>query len=135
MLGEMIGELRGKMLGQRVLAPDAMGPKMEMSFQQAGSVLGTEVTNALTLVATAGPGGAMHVEGNGILMTREGEAAMAMITGLNKMMGPGMAGTSVAAVFFRTQSTKLARLNKMMAVVNVEQDADGNTHVKMWEWE
>ena len=67
-------------------------------------------------------------------MTKDGEAAMGIVSGLTKLSGTGMAGTSRGAVFFQTQSPKLARLNSTMAVVEVEQDENGNTHVKMWEW-
>jgi len=46
MLGEKIGEISGKITMQRVLANLSGYPKMETSFQAAGSVLGTNVNES-----------------------------------------------------------------------------------------
>ena len=43
MLGEMIGELKGKISGIRVF-PMECCPKMECSFQDVGKILDVEVT-------------------------------------------------------------------------------------------
>jgi hypothetical protein len=48
MLGEIIGELKGKITNQRVLSVD--GPKIETSMFSSGSIMGTQVTETLTYV-------------------------------------------------------------------------------------
>src|SRR5262245_25476741 len=48
MLGEKVGEFRGKITGQRVLPPEGSSPKFETSVEIRGTILGV----ASTLVAT-----------------------------------------------------------------------------------
>ena len=56
MLGEQIGELKGKIAGQRVL--DVEGPTMETSVSIEGSFRGTQVKQHLTYIAKpVSPGG------------------------------------------------------------------------------
>ncbi|MGA7006589.1 MAG: hypothetical protein WBY28_05885 [Nitrososphaeraceae archaeon] len=50
MLGEFIGELKGEITGQRVLSVD--GPKMETSICASGNLMGAQVTETLTYVAS-----------------------------------------------------------------------------------
>ena len=134
MLGEQIGELKGKLVGQRVLPPDNGAPRMEISFQQAGKLLGIEVTNTLTVVNTARPGGVMYAEGHGIIMSKDGEVVLGAPVGILKLGPGGMGGSVRGVVFFQTQSAKFARLNSLVALIEVEQDANWNAQVKLWEW-
>jgi len=47
MLGEKIGEISGKITVQRVLPNLGGDPKIESSFQAAGSVLGTNIKDVM----------------------------------------------------------------------------------------
>ena len=58
MLGEQIGEERGKITGRRVLSSDGSGPKVEVSFEASGTVLGTEATDLGTYSSVVQPNGA-----------------------------------------------------------------------------
>jgi hypothetical protein len=49
MLGEQIAELKGKMMGQRVLEAEA--PTLETSVSARGTVKGIQVNETLTYVA------------------------------------------------------------------------------------
>jgi hypothetical protein len=49
MLGEQFAELKGKMMGQRIL--NSEGPTFETSVSARGSVKGTQVNETLTYVA------------------------------------------------------------------------------------
>jgi hypothetical protein len=40
MLGEQLGEFRGKVTGQRVLPAEGSRPKVETSFEISGTILG-----------------------------------------------------------------------------------------------
>ena len=77
MLGEQIAELKGKMMGQRVL--DAEGPTIEISVSTRGSVRGTQVNESLTYVARPTSAGILHGEGQGVIMT--GDSEMTAYTG------------------------------------------------------
>jgi len=77
MLGEQITELKGKVIGQRVL--DAEGPTMETSISAKESAKGMQVDESLTYVARPSSPGVLHGEGQGMLMT--GDSEMATYTG------------------------------------------------------
>ena len=73
MLGEQIGELKGKMIGQRVL--DAEEPTIETSVSARGSVKGIQVNETLTYVARLTSSGVLHGEGHGVIMAGESDLA------------------------------------------------------------
>jgi hypothetical protein len=54
MLGEQIGEDTGQITGMRVLPDDGAGPKVEVSFQTSGTILGIHESNMGTYVSVAG---------------------------------------------------------------------------------
>jgi hypothetical protein len=67
MLGEKIGEISGKITMQRVLPSLGGDPKMEPSFQAAGSVLGTNIKDTGTYSIVFRPDGTQYGEGQGIM--------------------------------------------------------------------
>jgi len=73
MLGEKIGEMAGKITSQRVLSIEGGSPKMESSFQQNGSVLGTNVKETGTYWTVVRPDGTLYGEGHGAMMTKDGK--------------------------------------------------------------
>jgi len=133
MLGEMLSESRGKVTGHRVLPSEGLSPKMEISFQESGKLLGMEYTERGTYIAMAGPGGVLYGQGQGIAMTKDGEMATWTGGGVGKMTARGGASYR-GAIYFQTASPKLARLNGMAVVFEHEVDENDNTHGKLWEW-
>jgi hypothetical protein len=71
MLGESIGEMKGKISSQRVI--DVDGPNMETNVSASGSLKGVLVNETLTYVASPSSNGVLHGVGNGIIMTSDGE--------------------------------------------------------------
>jgi hypothetical protein len=132
MLGELISESRGKRTGRRVLPTDA-GVKVEVSFEDNGKILGIEANNIGTYWAQNRPDGSLYGEGQGILITQDGEPATWKGQGVGKLLGGG-AVSYRGALYYSTGSSKLARLNTIAAVFEFEVDAEGNTHTKLWEW-
>jgi hypothetical protein len=131
MLGELISETTGKRIVRRVLSTDPL--KVEVSFEDAGILLGTPVMGFGTYVAVAGPDGSVRGEGEGASATAEGE----LITWKGAAQGkirPGGAISYRGILFFRTTSAKLARLNDAPGVFEYEIDPEGKTHSKVWEW-
>ena len=132
MLGEQIGEESGKITGIRVLPSGAGGPQVESSFQAAGKLLGVEVVDMGTYVATMQPDGTMYGEGQGVLMAKDGGNASWTGQGIGRFNANG--GVSWrGAVYYRAMGS-LARANSMVAVFEYETDANQNVHARLWEW-
>ncbi len=131
MLGKMIGELKGKITGNRVLSVECC-PKIESSFQETGKILEVEVTSMGTFWAILKEDGGLYGEGQGVLFTNDGEIVTWTGQGVGKMKGKGTEWR--ASVFFNTSSKKLAHLNSIIGVVEYEIDQEKNTQEKIWEW-
>jgi len=82
MLSNQIGEEAGQVTGTRVLPDEGAGPKIEMSIQENGTLL----------------------------------------------------GVSVNAIYFQTTGEKLAQLNGIAVVFELEIGEDGKTASKFYEW-
>jgi len=130
MIGDLIGEFKGKTTGVRVLSEG----KVETSDQGSGKILGIEATIMDTGVGTPMPNGVLMGEANGIINTVDGEAVMIKISGIGWSTGKGWKVSYRGASFHMTQSQKLARLNKVVGVFEYESDENGNWQVKIWEW-
>lgn len=131
MLGDLLGEEHGKIVGYRVLS--TAGPRVEVSFRASGKILGVETMSMGTYVSVAAPGGSMHGEGQGFVTTGDGEMATWSGSGVGKLK-PGGAASWRGAIFYQTTSPKLARLNGIAAVFEFEVDSADNTSSRMWEW-
>ena len=135
MLGDQVGEDKGKITSQRVLDVEGGTPKMETSFSATGKYRGVEAADMGTYSSTPRPGGAIHGEGQGVLMSKDGQE-MATWTGqgVGRFTSPGKI-RFVGSLFFSTASTgKLAFLNNLVGVFEYESDEIGNTSSKVWEW-
>lgn len=131
MLGEKIGETKGRRLVRRVL--NVNPPTAEVSFEDTGEMLGVPVTGMGSYTSVIEPDGSVHGSGQGVNMTDEGEAITWTGTGVGKF-GAGGAISYRGMLFFRTASTKLARMNNVCGAFEYEVDASGNTVSKLWEW-
>ena len=132
MLGEQIGELRGKRTGRRVL-PTEIGFKAEVSFEDSGKLLGIEIQNIGTYWSQSRPDGSLYGEGQGVVITTDGETATWKGQGVGKFQGGG-AVTYRGAVYYSTASAKLSRLNAVAVVYEFDVDGNGNIHTRLWEW-
>ena len=131
MLGDQIAELKGKIIGQRVL--DVEGPTMETNVSAKGSVKGTQVNVSLTYVARPTSAGVLHGKGQGVLMAGESEIAAYTGEAVGRISSSGIKWRG--ALFYRTSSTgRLASLNNVVGVLEAEVDTEGNFSEKTWEW-
>lgn len=72
MIGEQIGELKGKITGQRIL--DVEGPTAETSVSASGSLKGVQIRETLTFVGRpTTANGVIHGKGIGVIMAGESE--------------------------------------------------------------
>jgi hypothetical protein len=131
MLGDLIFEGRGKTTGKRVLS--AEGPKIEVSFASEGKYKDIEIKEIGTFTAIPRQGGAMFGEGNGIVMTKDGEMASWSGSGIGKHEQGGKMSWR-GAIYYQTASQgKLASLNNAVVVFEYDVDADDNSAEKGWE--
>jgi hypothetical protein len=130
MLGDLIGEFKGKVMGLRVLSEG----KVETSEQGSGSILGVEATMLATAISTPMPNGVLMGEGDALVTTADGEVVMIRKIGIGWSTGKGRKASKRGVFFHMTQSQKLARLNKVVGVWEFESEENGDWHVKIWEW-
>jgi len=133
MLGELISETHGKITGNRVLPSDGETAKVEISFQESGKILGLEITDMGTYWCVARRVG-LYGEGQGAIMTKDGEMVSWKGQGAGRFTGHGQAVSFRGALYCQTSSTKLGRLNGIAVVYEHDVDENGNTHTKLWEW-
>jgi hypothetical protein len=91
MLGEQLGQESGQITGMRVLPMDGGAPKIEVSIQTSGRLLDADVTNMGTYVSVVRPDGTLFGEGQGVLMTGEGETVTWTGAGVGRFLGRGTA--------------------------------------------
>jgi hypothetical protein len=79
MLGDQIGEVKGKLTGQRVLdIEEEQGlPKIEYSFSANGRMKEVDITHMATFWSISRGTGVLYGEGQGVITTRDGSAEMA----------------------------------------------------------
>jgi hypothetical protein len=134
MLGEQIGEVTGQITGMRVLPDEGHGAKVEVSFQQSGTLLGVHVNDMGTYISVTRPDGTLFGDGQGVTMTEDGEMATWRGQGVGRFTGRGSGVSYRGAVYFQTTSERLARLNGMAVVFEYESDESGKTTAKDYEW-
>ena len=134
MLGEQIGEERGKVMGVKVLSSELQAPKMEISIQSNGQIFGVDYTSNVTYWAEVRSGGALYGEAKGILTTKDGETITFNAQGAGKPAGQGAAAKWRGAIYYHTTSEKLARLNGLCVIFEYDVDEVGNSEGKFFEW-
>ena len=131
MLGDQIGEETGKVIGFRVL--DAAGPKVEVSFQAAGKILGKDYRGRASYCSEMQPGGFLYGEGQGMYITSDGGMAVWKGQGAGKIK-PGGGASYRGAIYFLSAQGSLAKLAGMTGVFEHDTDGQDNVVSKLWEW-
>ena len=131
MIGEQLGETKGKRLVRRVTSVDPT--TVEVTFEDSGHMLGVATMGLGTYTSVVGLDGSLFGEGQGVNMTQEGEAISWKAMGFGKFGAEG-ATSYRGMLFFKTASQKLARLNNACAAFEYDVDGSGNTVSKFWEW-
>jgi hypothetical protein len=131
MLGDQIGETKGRRLVRRVISVDP--PTAEVSFEETGHLFNTHTTGIGTYTSVVRPDGSIFGQGQGFIMTDDGESVTWTGTGIGKFGSAGSVSYR-GMLFFQTTSKKLARLNNACGAFEHDVDPAGNTVSKMWEW-
>jgi hypothetical protein len=133
MLGDNVGELRGQIIGTRVLPDEGQGPRMEVTDRAVGMLCGVHVTSTVTYLGTMRPNGTIAGTATGSVMTEDGEMATYRGTGVGRPSRPGVTSWR-GAVFYETTAAKLARLNGIAVVFEYEVDESGKSEGHFQEW-
>lgn len=132
MLGNLIGEEQGKITGIRVLKSEG-GPKVEVTMRTNVKILGLEANNLGSYWSAVQPGGFLYGEGQGIVMTKEGDSVTWTGSGAGRFRQGG--GVSYrGAIYFQNGAGRFAALNGTAAVYEHDSDANDNVTTKYWEW-
>ena len=133
MLGEMIGEDKGKITTYRVLGTRGGGNRVAVSMKATGKFLGIEFSELVTYSSVVKHAGHLYGEGRGVCMTKDGESASWVGQGVGHFkQGGGMSWRGT--IYFESASPRFAKLNGMASVFEHESDANDNTSSKYWEW-
>lgn len=129
-IGEYIQESKGKVTAVRVLE----NGKLEASYQATGKLLGVEVNEFYTAIITSQPGGALYMEGNGIITSSAGDSEVLKFQGRGRSTGAGFKASYRGSTFGQSASPRFAKLVNLMTVWEVDIDEAGNFLLKIWEW-
>lgn len=134
MLGDKVGVLTGKVIGQRVLH-SAEQPKVETSFEVSGDFDSVPSTMMGTYWSMVRPDGSLYGEcpHQGVLMTPDGIGTWTA-AGTGWFTGEGSAVSFRGAVYLMTAPPKLAHLLKAALVFEWNVDADGKINGTFWAW-
>ena len=134
-LGEQVLEERGTITAKRVVpGGDGQNPKVEVSFQASGQILGIEEMDIGTYSSTVRSDGFLYGEGQGIITTKDGETAIWRGNGVGRPTGHGSAVSWRGAIYYQSSSQRLQRLNGVAAIFEYETDENDNTVGKVYEW-
>ena len=131
MLGDLLGEGKGKRIVRRILSTEP--PTAEVTFEGAGNMLGVAIKETGTYTSEVRPDGSIFGDGLGLIITADGDQVTWTGSGLGKF-GAGGSVSYRGMIYYRTTSQKLARLNNACGAFEFETDPEGNTSGKVWEW-
>ncbi len=132
MLGEKIGQEKGKVIVRRVL-PTTGNPRVEVSFESARELVGVNVKNMGTYWSEVRPNGTLYGEGQGMARGENGEIITWKGQGVGEFT-PSGGVTYRGSLYYDTQADNLLGLNKLVGVFEYEVDADGNISLDVHEW-
>jgi hypothetical protein len=133
MIGDMVSELTGKTVGQRIVSHYGGPLKFERTLEAKGKMLGTEITLVGTFWSMERSQGGMFAKGHGVIMTKSGEKAELHGSGIS-IPGKGGVWSFRGVRYLQTTSAALSRLNNVALVYELDIAPDGTIHDRMWEW-
>jgi hypothetical protein len=131
MLGEQIGEEKGRITARRVVSTDPA--RVEVSAETEGTVLGVATKTIMTYQSQLRPDGTVYGEGEGVVMGKDGDVAKWKGQGVG-VFGENGAINYRGAVYYQSGSSRFEPLNSIACVYEYEVDAEGNTSSKLYEW-
>ena len=133
MLGDQLGEDIGQITTTRVLPAENGMPRVEVSFEADGTMIGLHAHDMGTYSVTARPDGTMVGEGNGVLTAENGDVATWHGGGIGTQVRPG-AFEWRGAIYYSTASESLAPLTRCAALFEFDTDESGKVTGRIFEW-
>ncbi len=133
MLGDLLGEEQGETTGMRVLPTDDGHPAMEISFQATGTLLDTAAKDMGTYESFVRPDGTLFGDGQGIIMTQDGETVTWHGQGIGHVTDAGGVNWR-GAIYYDTAAAKFTRLAGTAGVFEFDTDEQGKVTAKVYEW-
>jgi hypothetical protein len=131
MLGEQIYVGQGTRTARRAVATQPV--TIEVSFEDAGKLMGSEGGNIGTYLSLPRPDGSIEGTGQGVFASADG----ALVSWKGVGIGHFKEGGAVSyrgCLIFTTASSAFTRLNSVAGVFEFEVDAAGKTRTSIWEW-
>ncbi len=133
MLGDILGNVAGKVVLRRVVTAGPSATRTESTQRGAGTLLGVEYRETSTYESELRPDGTVFGSGQGIYMGNGGEMATWIGQGVGTLTKGG--GVSFrGAIYLYSASAKWQRLNSVASVFEYEVDADDNYKGTLTEW-
>jgi len=83
MLGDLIGEGKGRRIVRRILSTEP--PTAEVTFESAGTILGVGAKETGTYTSELRPDGSIFGDGQGLMITSDGDTITWAGSGLGKI--------------------------------------------------
>ena len=133
MLGDKLGNVKGKIVLRRVLSAAAGGARTESTQRGSGKLLGVEYQEMATYESEIRPDGTLYGTGHGLYMGKGGEMATWTGGGVGTFTKNG--GVSFrGAIYLYSASPKWQRLNAVASVYEYDVDASDNYKGTLLEW-
>jgi hypothetical protein len=145
MQGDLIEHGEGHITYTRVLHPDELVewyPRLasegamtcvEVSFEGDSRTLDADTHETGTYVSVPRRDGTMIGEGQGVLVTPQGEVVTWHGQGVGRTAEDGTTRWR-GAIYYRSDSERFGRLNGAAGVYEYEVDRSGKTTAQVWEW-
>ena len=135
MLGNIIIEAAGKVENRRIVSIEGGIPQIEVTVSQTGTICAAEVSILITYLNFPNADETIYTEGNGVIMTKDGNANPLTWTGQGVAKITGQISKNVGSIFFNTTTNKkLSFLNNSVGVFEYFDEDHGNVRGTIWEW-
>jgi hypothetical protein len=131
MLGEQIYIGKGARTSRRAITTQPI--TIEVSFEDAGKLLGREGGNIGTYLSVPRPDGSIEGTGQGVFASVDGSLVSWKGVGVGYFKEGGAVSYRGCLIFTST-SEAFASLNGVAGAFEFEVDAAGKTQTTIWEW-
>jgi hypothetical protein len=129
LIGDVIGEFEGKQTGVRVIGDD----KYEVTDYGTCKILGVNAAFFDTFILSELPDEIYIVKGKLIITTEGKESLSGNFTGMSWGTGKGYEGKFKGVFYWKTNAQRFMRLNKILTLLEAEQDPEGKWTAKLYE--
>jgi hypothetical protein len=138
-LGEQIGEERGRVTSQKIVDLEDIvgGPKVETTFFSDAKFNGIKTINTVTYWTVLRPNGKLYSEAKGVAIANNDNKEIVTYTsyGFGKItnsFGTNLRGSISYSA--KSPAGTLSFLNNLVGIYEHESDQHGNMRSSIWKW-